>query len=264
MCVGRRGTVVRASQASPGAVPAGRVPVLVELFTSEGCSSCPPADALLGELDRRQPLEGAEIIVLSEHVDYWDQGGWHDRFSSAQMTERQKAYGDFFKLDDVYTPQMVVNGAAQMNGTDARAVATALEQAKASQPLALEITNVAVQGSSVRFALRNGPEMPGTFDVYAALVDPEDTTEVGGGENRGRRLEHVGVVRKLALVGSAWRTRELGKMPFVVQAPGRTTPNGMRLVVFVQTKQIGPVRGAGACLITNAKTDSGTFGACPV
>ena len=266
-CAGR--TDVRAAarvQANADAGNAGKVPVLVELFTSEGCSSCPPAGALLGRLDREQPLPNARIIVLSEHVDYWNNGGWLDRFSSAELTNRQKDYADLFKLDDVYTPQMVVNGAAQMNGTDGRAIAAALEKAVASQPIPLQITSVQVRGKAVTFTLRNGmPATAGSVDVYAALVDPEDTTVVRGGENHGRTLQHVGVVRVLDRVGSS-RTKSLGEKPFVFKGnvPGKPGLDGMRLVVFIQTNEIGPVLGADACLITSApKADSGMWSPCP-
>jgi len=265
-CAGGRG--VRAAgrvQASVDAGQAGKVPVLVELFTSEGCSSCPPADALLGRLDREQPLRNARIIVLSEHVDYWNNGGWQDRFSSAALTERQNEYADLFKLSDVYTPQMVVNGAVQVNGTDGKAIAAALEKAVASHPIPLGITSVQVRGKEVTFSLRSGmPATPGDVNVYAALVDPEDTTKVGGGENHGRTLQHTGVVRVLNRVGSL-RTQDLGEKPFVLKGSvsGRSGLDGMRLVVFVQTKQIGPVVGADECLIAGAKTDAGAAGPCP-
>src|SRR5271163_113719 len=103
-------------------------PVLVELFTSEGCSSCPPADRLLMELDRKQPALGANIVVRSEHVDYWNSLGWRDPYSSHQWSERQDDYGRSFGLDSVYTPQMVIDGAREVNGSDSRAVLAAVQR----------------------------------------------------------------------------------------------------------------------------------------
>ena len=266
-CAGRGvSAAARGGQAGVDGGQTGKVPVLVELFTSEGCSSCPPADALLGRLDREQPLRNAQIIVLSEHVDYWNNGGWQDRFSSVELTQRQKDYGEFFKLDDVYTPQMVVNGAAQVNGADGKAIAAALEKAADSHPVPLHIASVQVHGKVVTFRLQSGmPATPGDVNVYAALVDPEDTTKVGGGENHGRTLQHTGVVRVLDRVSSS-RTQDIGGKPFVLKGSvsGRSGLDGMRLVVFAQKKQIGPVVGADECLIAGtAKAESGPVGPCP-
>lgn len=260
--------VARVGQSDAEAGKTGKVPVLVELFTAEGCSSCPPADEMLGRLDREQPLQGARLIVLSEHVDYWNKDGWLDRFSSAEVTERQREYGYVFKLSDVYTPQLVVNGAAQMNGTDGKAIAAALEHAADSHPIPLQIASVQVQGKQVTFTLRNGvPATPGSVDVYAALVDPEDTTEVRAGENRGRTLHHVGVVRILARVGGSSHTQSLGEKPFVLKADvsGSSSLDGMRLVVFAQAKNLGPVVGADQCVITgaSAKASGGAVSGCP-
>ena len=185
---------------SPGARrvahPAAQ-PVIVELFTSEGCSSCPPADALLVRLDR-QPVSGADVIVLSEHVDYWDRLGWKDRFSSHDFTERQQAYGALFKLEDIYTPQAVVNGTAQFNGADGREISKAIERAAASHAVSLMLTGVQVAGDKVSFALGQvSPSGPGKVDVFAALVEPATTTEILAGENQGRTLRQAGVVLTL-------------------------------------------------------------------
>ncbi len=242
-----------------------RTPVVVELFTSEGCSSCPPADALLARLDRDQPIANADIVVLGEHVDYWDQLGWHDRFSSAYFTERQKEYQSFFKLDDIYTPQMVVGGSAQFTGSDSQGISGAIRKA-AAQTVQLELTSVEVHGNSVRFTLKDGPEThPEYVNVFAALVDPTDTTEVRAGENEGRTLHHAGVVRWIGLVGSSWHMKELGRHPFDFQAtlpmmssvvgPSGMHQNvlitdGLRLVVFAQTKHIGLILGAASCVLS--------------
>jgi hypothetical protein len=100
---------------------AGRTPVLVELFTSEGCDTCPPADKYLQRLLQEQPIEGVEIIAMAEHVDYWNRLGWTDPFSSALFSKRQKDYASFFKNDSVYTPQMIVNGTREFRGKDGMA-----------------------------------------------------------------------------------------------------------------------------------------------
>src|SRR5512146_3181325 len=106
--------------------PTSPSPVFVELFTSEGCSSCPPADALLTQLEKQRQIDGRPIIVLGEHVDYWNNLGWTDRFSSARFSERQSEYARKFGLDSVYTPQMVVNGRTEFVGNDPAALQKAL------------------------------------------------------------------------------------------------------------------------------------------
>src|SRR5947207_13661061 len=113
-------------------VAAPPTPVVVELFTSEGCESCPPADLLLRQLASTQPVTRAQIIPLSLHVDYWDQLGWKDRFTSALLTNRQRVYGTRFNLDSVYTPQMVIDGRSELVGSDAGAARKAIAKAAAT------------------------------------------------------------------------------------------------------------------------------------
>ena len=217
-----------------------RSPVLVELFTSEGCSSCPPADRLLGELDRAQPVAGAEIVVLGEHVDYWDELGWHDRFSSPLFTARQQAYAQRFGIAGPYTPQMVVDGRTEFVGSDGRRAVEAIRTAAAARPkLGLTIGAATADGQRVSgdIVLAAG----GAGSLYAALVDPKDVTEVGRGENGGRRLMHAGVVRTLVRLEA--KTPERGmKVSFSLLAPADATPSTMRLVVFAVDER-GAVEG---------------------
>ena len=227
-----------------------RTPVLVELFTSEGCSSCPPADALLAKLDHGQPIDGAEIIVLGEHVDYWDNGGWHDRFSSHQYTERQNEYCGRLHVDSSYTPQMIVDGTDQFVGNDGAHAVRAILHAAQNSKVKLTLSQPVVDGRKISASVSvpaSTAQIRG--DLYAALVDPTDTTEVRGGENGGHHLQHVGVVRSLQRVGSL---KDLATKPisFNLTAPGDAKPAEMRLVVFAQQSGPGAALGAVSANIT--------------
>src|SRR5215469_6121978 len=123
-------------------------PVLVELFTSEGCSDCPPADAVLERLDRSQPVAGAQLIVLSEHVDYWNDIGWRDPYSSHTYSERQSAYGTRFGLSSVYTPQMVVDGKFEFVGSDERRAITTAERAAKADKINMSLSGAHIESES--------------------------------------------------------------------------------------------------------------------
>jgi hypothetical protein len=224
-----------------------RTPVLVELFTSEGCSSCPPADAVLAKLDRDQPIQTAEIIVLGEHVDYWDNLGWHDRFSARQYTERQNQYSARLGVDGVYTPQMIVDGADQFVGNDStharRSIINAAQRAKLDLTLSRPMVDARKISASVSLPASSVSSPNG--ELYAALVDPVDVTDVRNGENGGRRLEHVGVVRNLQRIGSL-KDLATGSVRFSLNAPGDANPVNMRVVVFAQQNNQGNVLGVVA------------------
>jgi len=210
-------------------------PVLVELFTSEGCSSCPPADALLARLDSAQPVSGARIIVLSEHVDYWNHDGWTDPYSSAAFTERQAAYARRFGLKDPYTPEMVVDGNVEFVGVDAsRAEATIRESAR--EPKAsVRIDAADPEGDAVNIEvapLAHGlPRKALVFIVHAA---DSGSSDVLRGENAGRKLQHVAIVKSLVKVGTV--SEHSG---FKTRVP----VDHARVIAFVQESGNGRVLG---------------------
>jgi hypothetical protein len=190
------------------------VPVVVELFTSEGCSSCPPADVLLQKLVDTQPLSGAEIIALGEHVDYWDQQGWKDRFSSAALTNRQQVYSSHLN-SETYTPQMVVDGRFEFVGSDVGAARKALERAQnvphGTVHIEFDSKGASTPSSSSRALVLTltSSDLPRTgsdrADIVVAITEDRLRSDVTRGENHGRVLTHAAVVRYLAPAGEAAR-----------------------------------------------------------
>jgi hypothetical protein len=206
-----------------------RMPVLVELFTSEGCSSCPPADRHLQQLD-------SEVIVLSEHVDYWDHQGWKDKFSSPAFTERQETYAKQFGIDSPYTPQMVVDGVAQFTGGDTRRAAAEIDKA-GNRPKANILLGRTVAGVDVEIEA-----VPHECDIWLVLADNSDVTRVAAGENRGRTLTHVAVVRSIRKIGYVKRGGTFSRQ---VELPSGAS--GQRIVVFLQ--EAGQARVFGAAML---------------
>ncbi len=216
-------------------------PVLVELFTSEGCSSCPPADRLLMELDRKQPVAGATVVALSEHVDYWNSLGWRDPYSSHQWSERQESYARRFGLDSVYTPQIVVDGDRQATGSDASAVREAIEQSLQRPQLRLEISSVMRTGEQIQIGFHADAAPNAT--LYAAVADDSDRSSVVRGENAGRVLEHVAVARSLGPVATLQATPIQQNVEIAVP---REAGGHLRLILFAQDKKSGRILGVTA------------------
>lgn len=232
----RSGNLVSRQTGNAAAKPA--TPVLVELFTSEGCSSCPPADKLLAQLNARQPVKGAEAIILEEHVDYWDDLGWHDPFSSAAVTQRQKDYAKTIRAE-VYTPQMIVDGRTDVLGSDQRAAERAIEKASGTPKTELELSWVgatATMGGPKLLRVRAGKLSSGeSAEVFMAITESHLHSDVKRGENAGRGLEHDGVVRKLTSLGKA---NGAGEFSYDAQSAVKLSPEwnrqNIRVVVFLQ------------------------------
>ncbi len=187
------------SPQAPGPVGGKRTPVIVELFTSEGCSDCPPADALLTKLDQTQPVPGAEVIVLEEHVDYWDHQGWADPFSSAEFTRRQNDYANVFRNSSVYTPQMVVDGKFEFVGSREGAARQAIGEASR---MAKTTVNLRLAGNAdkpgipleVRIEKLAGATAGERADVFLTITESRLHSDVVGGENSGRKCASRGSV----------------------------------------------------------------------
>lgn len=228
------------------AADAASTPVLVELFTSEGCSSCPPADALLSRLGQTQPVRGADIIALEEHVDYWDRLGWKDPFSSEAATERQGEYDQSFAGNGVYTPQMVVDGRAKFVGSsdsDAlRAIRTASQAPKPAVRLSWEKDDVLTIHIE---PLNNSAEHDGQ-QVYLAVAENMLHSDVKRGENAGRGLEHNGVVRQLTPLGKIDAASAGFSSGVAVHSAREWNRGNLRAVVFVQERRSRHILAAAA------------------
>ena len=230
-----------ASAQAPNSPPAG---ILVELFTSEGCSSCPPADELLRTLDLHRNVLKTQVVVLGEHVDYWDGTGWRDRFSSRECTDRQAEYARRLGNREPYTPQMVVDGKQELVGNNAHLLQDALERA-ASQPKAsLLIPEADVDGDELKVKLDVGALPPAYkhADLYVAVADNSDETPVTGGENSGRELRHVAVLRSLQKVAKVGQ--EGLQKDFRLRLSKDLTKDNLRIVAFVQETGNGAVLGS--------------------
>lgn len=225
---------------APRAAQPGDVPVIVELFSSEGCSSCPPADAYLAELDRTQPVEGVSVIALEEHVDYWDDLGWQDPFAQPTLGPRQRQYASTLSDHRVFTPEIVIDGRAVGDGDPdkaARDMQAARRGPRARVVLERKVDRVSIDVSDVP----NGTGDP-TAEVWLAVTESGLSTRVERGENAGRVLTHGPVVRALRKLGPVTARAFRSESPLELGAGWN--PAALRVAVFVQRVRSREIVGA--------------------
>jgi hypothetical protein len=232
-----------------------RVAVIAELFTSEGCSSCPPADEVLTRLVTGQPVAGVEIIALGEHVDYWDRLGWRDPFSSSLFTKRQSQYdARVFHGNSIYTPQIGVDGASASVGSDSAAVQRAIEQAARLPKAAVTVaTHSGGAVAVVDVRVEAGPELPLRLpaDVVLAITEDHLTTSVKRGENSGRVLRHSAVVRSLSTIGVLSPEHRTFSMTVPIAPAAEWKRENLRLTMLVQEAESRRMIGAGTTSLVN-------------
>ena len=229
-----------------------REPVIVELFTSEGCSSCPPADSFLAQLDAQQPLGSAQIIALEEHVDYWDEQGWKDPFSSSTWTARQRDYAGTLRNGNPYTPQMVVDGIDGFVGSQVGTARQEIEKAAVVKKSRVEITRLSlVPGKSLSLNVnveKLGSLAPkDTAEVILAISESGLHSAVKAGENNGKELQHSPVVREWKVIGLMGKNGNEGfaAQP-AVKLDAKWNTENLRAVVFVQERKNRHILGAAA------------------
>jgi len=226
--------VVFGSAGSPSAQgTAARGPAVVELYTSQGCSSCPPAEAVLGELSRMP-----NVVALAFHVDYWDSIGWRDRFAVAAATRRQHQYVETLALPSAFTPQVVVDGRTSFVGTDERGILAAI-----SQPLNTIPIRVEVVGADLIVSVPERPDRE-RYDVNLVAYLPQADTNVGRGENSGRTLREFNIVRQFRELGVWSGPRNVFRAP-LDSLPGDAT----RVAVLLQREPQGQIVGSATAIL---------------
>src|SRR6266852_3375630 len=231
-----------------------RTIVVAELFTSEGCSSCPPADDVLSQLAHRQPIPGVEVLALGEHVDYWDRLGWRDPFSSAAFSARQTEYeARVFPATSSYTPQLIIDGHLERVGSDVNAVHRAIKLAAQGPKTTVGVAVVRPPDSNLRVELH--VEVPADLairdaaDILIAVTEDNLTTDVRLGENGGRTLKHGAVARSLTTVGALTAEDHTFSMTTSVPWASEWKSANVRVIVFLQERGSRRIVGAGSTTI---------------
>jgi hypothetical protein len=234
------------------AADAAAPPVLVELFTSEGCSSCPPADEFLEQMDAAQPVPGVQLIVLSEHVDYWNHDGWKDPYSSASLTERQSGYVRSLRLNTAYTPQFIVDGVNELKGSGPEVTQTLLK-ASAVPKVAVRIHSLRVESGSPALLKAHidvdATSQKHSAEIFVVIALDHAESQVLRGENTGRHLTHVAVAQEFIKIGKLEKQKPFSQDLQVKLKPG-TDPANIRIIAFVQEPGLGKVLGTAVQKIT--------------
>ncbi len=249
--------LIRAHGQAPATTPeTARTPVVVELFTSEGCSSCPPADALLARLAEGQLAGNVQLIALEEHVDYWNDLGWTDPFSSRDWTSRQYVYAGALRNGNPYTPQMVVDGTAEFVGSHTQQARETILKAASKTKIPVMLAQTNANGTSAgNFSVKVG-KLEGTTrgdaaEVWLAVTETGLHSAVTRGENAGEDLQHAAVVRSMRKIGEAKADGEIsfaGDATVSLQKEWKR--ENLRAVLFVQEKKSRRILGAAEIRIT--------------
>ena len=214
---------------------------VVELFTSEGCSSCPPADALIARVQQQD--KDLPVYVLAYHVDYWDRQGWKDVFSNAAYTKRQQQYASWLKLESIYTPQVVVNGQTEFVGSEAGTLARSIKDAlQQTDELQLSLSSLQLTGGRLDWACKTegGTAARHNYSLVVAVVQRAATTQVKGGENGGRTLSHVQIVRGLSVSALDGKGQGAGRLAW----PAGVAPADGEVIAYLQNPDNGMIVAA--------------------
>jgi hypothetical protein len=228
---------------------------VVELFTSEACSSCPPADEMLDRLEQ-QGVSDVRVIALEEHIDYWNNTGWVDRFSSPLFHARQNDYGQFFHTDSIYTPQMVVNGNAEFVADHFSHAVAQIKKAAVSSQYGLRLQPQRTRDAAVWdltvYVKNNRQGKPEPSDVYLAISETNLNTNVQRGENSGHTLRHGPVVRSFGVIGNleARPFNEVG-LKSTLKIPADWNLDHLNAVVFVQEHRSRQITAAASTSLKN-------------
>lgn len=220
--------------------PVNAQPVLIELFTSEGCATCPPADKLLAQLAADDANPNADVITLSLHVDYWDSPVWRDPYSSLAFSKRQDIYSATLRGEN-YTPQMIVDGQEAFVGSDAGRAQKAIANAAKAPKATIEIAQTA---GKIKIKIAAAPAHENAT-VFLAIAEDNLDASVRGGENSGRKLTHMSVVRELKSLGTLAAGQQSVEMENAFEIKPDWKKKDLKLVVFLQENRSRKIFGAG-------------------